>query len=317
MGIQHIESVTYDVRSGEILEEAVRFFEDFGLFLVERTDEHAVLETLAGQTVQLDTAPGPLFPPSVESGPTLREVVWGVDDAEALERLVADAGKDRTVREGADGVHHTVDETGFGVGLTLARPRALDITPRPANVTGSVGRWNTPLEAVGQVRPLRMCHVALNIPKAGREAAVAFYVERLGFRPTDVVEPMGVFMQAPGDDDQHTFLLCHRPDKAGINHIAYEVPGVDDVIEGGNTMIERGGARPASWGGTPSARTSSASCMRRAAGGSSMRVTWIGRMSRTRPGSMPTRRRTRFGRCGRTGMPGSSCAVTTSSPCGD
>ncbi|MFJ8951328.1 VOC family protein [Streptomyces sp. NPDC102381] len=240
MGIQRIESVTYDVRSGEILEETVRFFEDFGLYLVERTDEHAVLETLAGQTVHLDTAPGPLFPPSVESGPTLREVVWGVDDAEALERLVADAGKDRTVREGADGVHHTVDETGFGVGLTLARPRALDITPRPVNVTGSVGRWNTPLEAVGQVRPLRMCHVALNIPKAGREAAVAFYVERLGFRPTDVVEPMGVFMQAPGDDDQHTFLLCHRPDKAGINHIAYEVPGVDDVIEGGNTMIERG-----------------------------------------------------------------------------
>ncbi|MGD6741290.1 VOC family protein [Streptomyces sp. BH106] len=240
MGIQRIESVTYDVRSGEILEETVRFFEDFGLLMVERTDEHAVLETLAGQTVQLDTAPGQLFPPSVESGPTLREIVWGVDDTEALERLVAGAGKDRAVREGADGVHHTVDETGFGVGLTLARPRALDVTPRPANVTGSVGRWNTPLAPIGQVRPLRMCHVALNIPKAGREVAVAFYVERLGFRPTDVVEPMGVFMQAPGDDDQHTFLLCHRPDKAGINHIAYEVPGVDDVIEGGNNMIERG-----------------------------------------------------------------------------
>ncbi|MGH1553606.1 hypothetical protein ACRAWF_21280 [Streptomyces sp. L7] len=29
---------------------------------------------------------------------------------------------------------------------------------------------------------------------------------------------MGVFMQAPGDDDQHTMLLCHRPDRAGVNH---------------------------------------------------------------------------------------------------
>lgn len=237
MGIQRIESVTYSV---EILEETVRFFEDFGLFLVERTDEHAVLETLAGQTVHLDTVPGPLLPPPVENGPTLREVVWGVDTADALDRLVTEVGKDRTVRQSADGVHHTVDETGYGVGLTLARTRLLDVTPRPANVSGSVGRWNAPLEPLGQVRPLRMCHVALNIPKAGREAAVAFYADRLGFRPTDVVEPMGVFMQAPGDDDQHTFLLCHRPDKAGINHIAYEVPGVDDVIEGGNNMIAKG-----------------------------------------------------------------------------
>ncbi|BFO19221.1 hypothetical protein SHKM778_56090 [Streptomyces sp. KM77-8] len=51
---------------------------------------------------------------------------------------------------------------------------------------------------------------------------------------------MGVFLQAPGDDDQHTMLLCHRPDKAGVNHIAYEVPDFDDVVEGGNHMIERG-----------------------------------------------------------------------------
>ncbi|MFE7547149.1 VOC family protein [Streptomyces gardneri] len=238
MGIQRIESVTYGV---EVLEESVRFFEDFGLLLVERTDEHAVFETLAGQTLHLDTRPGPLLPAPVEDGPSLREVVWGVDTAEELERLVAAVrAAGRAVRESADGVHHTVDETGFGVGLTLARPRQLPVRPRPANVSGRIERWNAPLEAVGQVRPLRMCHVALNIPKEGKEEAVAFYTGLLGFRPTDVIEPMGVFMQAPGDDDQHTFLLCHRPDRAGVNHIAYEVPGFDDVVEGGNRMIERG-----------------------------------------------------------------------------
>lgn len=237
MGIQRIESVTYGV---EVLEESVRFFEDFGLFLVERTDEHAVFETLAGQTVHLDTCPGPLFPPPVEDGPTLREVVWGVDTAEELERIVAAVRADRPVRSTPDGIHRTVDMTGFGVGLTLARPRPLPDGSRTANVSGDITRWNAPLETVGQVRPLRMCHVALNIAKEGREEAVAFYTGLLGFRPTDVVEPMGVFMQAPGDDDQHTFLLCHRPDRAGINHIAYEVPGFDDVVEGGNHMIERG-----------------------------------------------------------------------------
>ncbi|MFH8469334.1 VOC family protein [Streptomyces sp. NPDC017991] len=237
MGIQRIESVTYSI---DDLGECVRFFDDFGLFLVEKSDEHAVFETLTGQTLLLDTAPGSRLPAPVEEGPTLREVVWGVDTHEELERLVAEAGKDRVVRAGADGVHHTVDETGFGVGLTVARPKPVAATPRHANAPGAVSRWNTPLEPIPRVRPLRMCHVALNIPKPGKEEAIAFYTRRLGFRPTDVVEPMGVFMRAPGDDDQHTMLLCHRPDKAGINHMAYEVPGFDDVIQGGNHMIEHG-----------------------------------------------------------------------------
>ncbi|MFD7872627.1 VOC family protein [Streptomyces sp. NPDC059766] len=237
MGIQRIESVTYSI---DDLDECARFFDDFGLFLLERTGEHAVFETLTGQTLHLDTDPGTLLPPPVESGPTLREVVWGVDTAGELERLVAAVAKDRPVRESADGVHHSVDESGFGVGLTLARPRPAAVEPRPANALGSVHRWNTALEPITRVRPQRMCHVALNIPKHGKDEAVAFYTGRLGFRPTDVVEPMGVFMQAPGDDDQHTMLLCHRPDKAGVNHIAYEVPGFDDVIEGGNHMIDHG-----------------------------------------------------------------------------
>ncbi|MFG1664036.1 VOC family protein [Streptomyces sp. Y7] len=237
MGIQRIESVTYAI---DDLDACVRFFGDFGLFLLERTDEHAVFETLTGQTLHLDTRPDPLLPPPVEKGPTLREVVWGVDTPQEVERLAAEAGRDREVRLSADGVHHTVDRTGFGVGLTLARPKPTALTRRPANAPGDVKRWNTPVRAITRVRPLRMCHVALNIPAQGKDEAVAFYTRRLGFRPTDVVEPMGVFMQAPGDDDQHTMLLCHRPDKAGVNHIAYEVPGFDDVVEGGNHMIEQG-----------------------------------------------------------------------------
>jgi hypothetical protein len=51
---------------------------------------------------------------------------------------------------------------------------------------------------------------------------------------------MGTFMQCEGDDDQHNLLLCHRPDRAGPGHTAYEVRDFDEVIVGGNQMIERG-----------------------------------------------------------------------------
>ncbi|WP_328718430.1 VOC family protein [Streptomyces sp. NBC_00247] len=239
MGIQRIESVTYSI---DDLDECVRFFTDFGLIPVERTATRATFETLAGQTLHLDTRPDPSLPPALEDGPTLREVVWGVDTEAELAKLVARVSVDREVTRTGDGVHRTRDETGFGLGLALARPKAPDASggPREANVSGSVRRWNTPLEPVGQVRPLRMCHVALNIPKTGQEEAVAFYLDRLGFRATDVVKPMGTFMQCEGDDDQHNFLLCHRPDRAGVNHVSYEVPGFDDVIEGGNHMIAQG-----------------------------------------------------------------------------
>jgi hypothetical protein len=58
--------------------------------------------------------------------------------------------------------------------------------------------------------------------------------------PTDRVAKVGVFMRAPGDTDHHTLLLCHRPDRNQINHCAFEVARVDEVIVGANDMIERG-----------------------------------------------------------------------------
>jgi catechol 2,3-dioxygenase-like lactoylglutathione lyase family enzyme len=232
VGIQRIESVTYTVTD---LDTNVRFFTDFGLSLASVDDTRAVFRTRIEQTLILDATERPDLPPPVESGPTLREIVWGVDTPAELDRLAEKAGAT------GDGVRRTVDRTGFGVGLALVGTTEPEHDPpRYSNKSGYVTRVNRALESVGQVRPIRMCHVALNIPKEGREEAVAFYTGLLEFIPTDVVKPMGTFMRVEGDADQHNFLLCHRPDKAGVNHVSYEVNGFDDVIEGGNHMIEKG-----------------------------------------------------------------------------
>jgi catechol 2,3-dioxygenase-like lactoylglutathione lyase family enzyme len=241
MTVMRVERVVYGVPN---LDECVRFFEDFGLDPIAGDSPGARFVTQVGQIVELRSADDPALPDAVQDGPSLREIVWGVDTEQALDELTANLTTDRKVYTDGEGVAHTVDETGFGVGLAVSRP-APGGTGHYAgyptgNRWGAVTRRNQPLQHPGRVRPLRLCHVALDIPKAGREQAVAFYTGRLGFVPTDRVAKVGVFLRAPGDSDHHTFLLCHRPDRAGINHCAFEVASVDEVIVGANDMIERG-----------------------------------------------------------------------------
>jgi len=237
MTVMRVERVVYGVPN---LEECTRFFEDFGLAPVDSDGPGARFATQTGQVVELRPMDDPALPAPVQDGPSLREIVWGVDTPEALDKLATSLVADRSVYIDADGAAHAVDETGFGVGLAVSQPATGTTNYPGANRSGAVARWNRPLKPPGRVRPLRLCHVALDIPKAGREQAVAFYTDRLGFVPTDRVAKVGVFMRAPGDTDHHTMLLCHRPDRAGINHCAYEVAGVDEVIVGANDMIERG-----------------------------------------------------------------------------
>jgi len=235
MTITRVERVVYGVTD---LDECSRFLGDFGLERLDG-DPETRFGTQTGQVVELRAADDHSLPPAVETGSTLREIVWGVDTPESLEDLAAAVAADREVTQ-TDGEVHAVDETGFGVGLAVSAPKPWHGERPGANRTGSETRWNQPIQHPGRVRPIRLCHVAVNIPKAGKEQAVAFYTERLGFVPSERVRDVGVFLRAPGDTDHHTLLLGHRADRAGVNHTAYEVATVDEVIVGANDMIDRG-----------------------------------------------------------------------------
>lgn len=238
MGILRIEEARFGVTD---IPECVHFFRDFGLEELESGAHGATFATPAGQRLELRAPDDPSLPPPLEQAPTIREVVWGVDDAASLDAFADQLACDRDVEVDSAGVVRTRDQSGFGLGLRVAKPRPVDPgEARRANASGSVERWNQPITAYGRARPMRICHVALNIPADGREDAVAFYVDRLRFRITDQLLDMGTFMQCEGDDDQHTLLLSHRPDRAGINHVAYEVRNFDEVAEGGNHMVACG-----------------------------------------------------------------------------
>lgn len=237
MGVARVEEVYFGV---EDLPLCTKFFDDFGLEPVDSGEAGAVYRTPANQYLHLRRADDASLPPAVERGSTIREIVWGVEDASDLETFGERLALDREVVQADDGSLHSHDRTGFAIGLELTDPVPFEEPARAVNVTNAVGRWNQPLTNYHRAYPIRISHVALNIPLAGWEQAVAFYIDVLGFRITDQPLEMGTFMQAPGDIEQHTFLLAHRPDRAGINHVAYEVRNFDEVVEGGNHMIDCG-----------------------------------------------------------------------------
>jgi catechol 2,3-dioxygenase-like lactoylglutathione lyase family enzyme len=240
MGIERIEELVFGV---EDLEACARFYEDYGLEPLEADDSHAILRTLVNQRIKLFRADDPSLPaaltPPDGNASTFREVVWGVDTQESLDAIAADMATDREVTVDANGSVHTVDESGYGIGFAVCEKVEVGFKAKSINVTGDVPRWNEELSAYGRAHPIRACHLALDIRKVDRERAERFYVERLNFRPVDIVKPLGSFLQAEGDWDQHNFLLMHRTDAYGINHVAYECRDFDEVIEGGNYMLAK------------------------------------------------------------------------------
>lgn len=241
MGIERIEELIYGV---DDLESSARFYEDYGLEPIDSGPDHAILRTLVNQRIKLYRADDPTLPvapqPAADNGSMFREVVWGVDTQEALDAIVANLSTDREVRQDDEGAFHTLDESGYTIGFRLSDKVDVAFEAKAINVTGDVLRWNRELEGYGRAHPIRACHLALDIRKADKERAEAFYIERLNFRAVDVVKPLGVFLQAEGDWDQHNFLLMHRSDAYGVNHVAYECRDFDEVIEGGNYMIAKG-----------------------------------------------------------------------------
>jgi catechol 2,3-dioxygenase-like lactoylglutathione lyase family enzyme len=238
MTITRIEAVTFGVLD---LDACIRFFGDLGLEEVEAGATGATFRTPENQMVHLRLADDPGLPAPAAAAPTIREVVWGVDTRDAVAALAAELAKDRAVTADADGTLHALDNTGFGIGFAVSAPHTAETgSPRRYNVLRTDNRWNEPVTAYQRPQPIRLLHVTLDIPKQGREEAIDFYLSRLRFRPVDRVLDTGTFMQCEGDVEHHNLFLCFRPDQAGFNHVALEVRDFDEVMEGGNYMIERG-----------------------------------------------------------------------------
>ncbi len=156
----------------------------------------------------------------------LHHLAFSVDGREAV-----DAAAIELEREGIPLVARPagLDEPGGGYGL-----RFLD--PENRCIELSAGVAEHPNGGSGENDgPRRLCHVGLNTPQF--EQTVAFYTDVLGFRVSDWIEDQLVFLRC---GRRHHVIVFTRADHASVNHVAYAMADVNDLMKGVARLRARG-----------------------------------------------------------------------------
>src|ERR1700730_6481838 len=116
MPINGVETALYGVDDVAL---CTRYFEDFGLPLLTKTDQYAHFRLEEGSNVIIRSIGDPLIPQSQLAGTGVHETVWGVDNDTSLEELARELGKDRELRRDPDGTIHCQADDGLAIGFRV------------------------------------------------------------------------------------------------------------------------------------------------------------------------------------------------------
>ena len=236
MSIVGLDEVTL---TAEDLGLARQFLTDFGLMLVSDCGDELVFEARDRTGVRVRRVDDPALPPGPVYGPNIRQALWGVSDADTLDRIANELRRDRDVHVG-DGVVSSRDDDGNAIAFSMTRRVSVEIHPPEVNVPGLVGQRgvNRTLDFESVVQPITFSHLVMFTSDLAR--GEGFYKDRLGFRVTDKFTGMGVFLRAEGNPDHHQLFLIHRPPSTGLNHIAFHVRDMNEVFLAGKRFCDKG-----------------------------------------------------------------------------
>jgi catechol 2,3-dioxygenase-like lactoylglutathione lyase family enzyme len=226
MAITGIDAVTFGV---EDMAAATKYLTDWGLKKIG----DGMFETLDGGTVELRPAGDPSLPPAMEAGSTLREIVWGAESDADVSALAA-----RLNVTPQDGVARAVDPNGLTVGIRRSRRRAVTVEPTPVNAPGVHARVDKASPIYDGATPITIGHLVLFTGDLA--AANAFYTERLGFELSDRYPGDAVFLRCQPRGGHHNLFMLQRPGKPGLNHVAFVVKDIHEVVGGGMAMNRKG-----------------------------------------------------------------------------
>ena len=235
MEIIGLDSIVYGV---ENMADCVRFNEDFGLEKVDSSAKGATFKTVDNATVVLRPINDPTLPPAVTPGSQLRQMIWGVSSARALDAIGAELSKDRPVKRDAEGTLWSTDPIGFGIGFRIAQHQLIVAESVPVNVPGRPARINTRFKFTERPAVLHLGHVVVHCQNL--EESTAFYRDRLGFKLSDWFPDMGQFLRAGLSHDHHNIFLFKLGDLAGVNHASYQMRTFDDLAVAGEHLEKKG-----------------------------------------------------------------------------
>jgi catechol 2,3-dioxygenase-like lactoylglutathione lyase family enzyme len=222
-----IDEISYGAAD---LATAKRFFADWGLALHEETAARVVFETLNGARVIVADPDQVNLPPGIEEGPSLREVVWGVESQADLAMLKPLLASQPGFVEDALRIGCT-DPNGSAVRFQVSVKRAIEVTGTPANTWDKRTRVDQRAPVYERAQPVEVGHVVFFVPDVPKTEA--FY-HSLGFVTSDRYPGRGAFMRCAPRGGHHDIFLLQTPDKKrGLNHVAFTVRDIHEVFGGG------------------------------------------------------------------------------------
>ena len=235
MHLLGIDEITFGATD---LARCRQFFLDWGLRLVDEGPQLLVYESLNGCRVRVAHADLPGLPPGIEADPTLREVVWGVADAQTLATLGARlADQPGFVQDGQR--VGCQDPNGLALRLQVTRKRALDLPCAQTNTYGERRRIDQPSPAYERAEPIEVGHVVFFVQDL--QACTAFYREKLGFTLSDQYPGRGHFLRCDPRGGHHDLFMLQLPTpRRGLNHVAFTVRDLHEVFGGGLHMSRCG-----------------------------------------------------------------------------
>lgn len=235
MDVMGIDEITY---GADDFDTCKRFFVDWGLELTSDQPEQLVFSTLNGCLVKVVKTDAPGYPAPIEDGPTLREVVWGVSRPDALDRL-AHRLADQPGFQHADDYVSCIDPSGMLLRFQVTRKKEIDIDCAQMNTWNEKPRRNARSPIYERAHPIEVGHVVFFVKNL--QQMEDFYVQKLGFEPSDRYPNRGVFLRCDEEGGHHDLFLLETPDKkVGVNHVAFTVRDIHEVF-GGGMHIDRCG----------------------------------------------------------------------------
>jgi catechol 2,3-dioxygenase-like lactoylglutathione lyase family enzyme len=235
MALSGIDTVTFGV---EDMNESRRFCQDWGLTELEAEAARLVYETKDGGRIVVRPKTDDTLPAAIESGNTVREVEWGAESQRELDATLERLAKSFPTRTGADGKERVLDPNGLSLAFGVSRRISVRVEPTPANGPGAPARLDRRSPVHERAYPVKIGHVVLF---ANDYAAMrAFYSEALGFAISDEYPGHGAFMRCRTPGEHHNLFVLNRPGRPGVNHVAFTVSDIHEVIGGGIAMSKKG-----------------------------------------------------------------------------